>query len=96
MVLGVDSMLKKIETLLPEKLNVSAGPIALVRVPKSLRMLIDTNLNCTSYIKQVTKKVNSVLYHLRFFRNYMNIELHRHLIFSLGLPILDYGCIRGP
>lgn len=88
MVVGTDSMLKKIEVLLPDKLNVSAGLIALVRTAKNLGMYIDANLNWNSHIKKVKKNVNSVLYHLRLFRNYTSTELRKHLVSALVLPIL--------
>lgn len=91
MLFGTDNMLKKIETLVPEKLNVSSGSIAVVKVAKSLGMLIDSNLSWSSHIKKVTATINSVLYHLRLFKGYTTVELRTHLVSALALPILDYG-----
>ena len=57
---------------------------------KSLGVILDSKLNWESQITSVEKKVNRVLYTLRFIRHYTTETLRTKLIQSLVTPHIDY------
>ena len=59
---------------------------------KSLSMILVSKFSWESHIVSIQKKVNSILYKLRFIRNCTNEALRTKLVQSLIMPHLDY-CI---
>ena len=57
---------------------------------KSLGVTLDSRLNWEAHITQIEKKVNRVLYTLRFIRNRTSEDLRKRLVQALVVPHLDY------
>ena len=57
---------------------------------KSLGVILDSKLTWKPHITSIEKKVNRVLYTLRFIRNYTTVTLRTRLVQALVTPHLDY------
>ena len=57
---------------------------------KSLGVLLDSRLNWESHITSIKKKVNRVLYSLRFIRHWTDERLRTRLVQALITPHLDH------
>ena len=53
-------------------------------------MILDSKLTWKPHITSIEKKVNRVLYTLRFIRNYTTENLRTRLVQALATPHLDY------
>ena len=57
---------------------------------KSLGVILDSKLSWNSHVTTIERKVNRVLYTLRFMRHCTTETLHTRLIQALINPLLDY------
>ena len=57
---------------------------------KSLGVLLDSGLTWKNQVDKITKKCNTIMYHLRFFRKYTTDTLRKQLVEALLFPQLDY------
>ena len=75
-------------------ITVSEGvTVPFVREVKSLGVILDNKLSWESHITLVGKKVNRVLYALRFIRKCTTEALRIKLVQALVVPHLDYCCV---
>ena len=64
--------------------------ISFVHEVKSLGVILDSKLSWEPQVSSVGKKINKVLYTLRFIRHYTSENLRIRLIQALVSPHLDY------
>ena len=64
--------------------------VPFVQEVKSLGVILDCRLSCESHVTSIGKKVNRVLYTLRFIRGCTSETLRKRLIQALVTPHLDY------
>ena len=67
--------------------------VPFVQKVKSLGVTLDSKLSWEPHVTSVEKKVNRVLYTLRFIRQYTSETLRRRLVQALITPHLDYCSI---
>ncbi|XP_015118390.1 uncharacterized protein LOC107042034 [Diachasma alloeum] len=60
---------------------------------RSLGVVLDCKLTWRDHVAGVTRRVHSVMYHLRFFRASTTLALRKHLIETLVFPLVDYCCL---
>ena len=71
--------------------TVSEGvTVPFVKEVKSLEVILDSKLSWKSHVTLIGKKVNRVLYTLRFIRQYTTEALRIKLVQALVVPHLDY------
>ena len=60
---------------------------------RNLRVVLDSKLSWKEHLARVSHRINSLMYHLYYFRKSTNLKLRKHLNQMLLLPTIDYCCL---
>ena len=88
---GSNHFVDQLDKLKLSGVTISDGIVVpFVKEVKSLGVILDNKLNWNSHITSLGKKVNRVLYTLRFIRNCTTEELRIKLVQALVIPHFDF------
>ena len=65
--------------------------IPFVKSVKNLGIIFDHKLKWDDHIIKISNKIRSILYRLRYFKNYVDLETRKQLVMSLIMPTLIIG-----
>ena len=88
---GSSTFIDRLDKLNLPGVNVSEGVVVpFVNEVKSLGIILDNKLSWEPHVISIEKKVNRVLYTLRFIRHCTTEILRKRLVQALVTPLLDY------
>ena len=93
MILGSSYNLRLLNSLGINSIQINGVNIQFTNNIKMLGIYISSDLSWNIYLNNLTRKVNGVLYRLRYKGNILSLETKKILVQSLIIPIIDYCCV---
>lgn len=91
-ILGSQMAVAKVINTVKNKITVGGVAIPFQQnAVNNLGILIDSNLEWSSYVSNITKKVHRSLHMLNRCRKFLPIKIKKQLVTSLIMPYFDYG-----